>query len=66
MFEFFKKKVSDPVCKMNLDNNKTNFSSEYQGRKYYFCSQNCLNKFNEGPEKYLVPQENVSKQEGCC
>lgn len=64
MFGLFQK-VTDPVCKMEGKKNETKFSSEYHGIKYYFCSENCLNKFKEEPEKYLVAQEKVSKS-GCC
>ena len=64
MFGFFQK-VTDPVCKMEGNKNDTKLSSEYKGEKYYFCSQDCLKKFNEEPEKYVVPPENVSKS-GCC
>lgn len=28
--------------------------TEYQGKKVYFCCQECLDKFKADPEKYLV------------
>ena len=59
----FSQKVSDPVCKMKVD--KTKYSSEYKGVKYYFCSQDCIKNFNTEPEKYIIQQENIPAQ-SCC
>lgn len=36
---------------------KDDFSYEYQGRTYYFCSQDCLNIFQENPEKFSKKME---------
>jgi Cu+-exporting ATPase len=27
--------------------------SQYQGQTYYFCSQNCKNKFDQNPRQYV-------------
>lgn len=62
MFGFLSK-VTDPVCKMKVDK-KTEYFSDYQGSKYYFCSENCQKQFNEEPKKY-VQQENAASQ-SCC
>lgn len=43
----------DPICKMEIDENDTEYISEYKGRKYYFCSQFCKMDFDESPEKYV-------------
>lgn len=43
----------DPVCKMNVDENKSAAKSEYKGVKYYFCSVGCKKAFDKDPEKYL-------------
>jgi YHS domain-containing protein len=43
----------DPVCKMQVDENKNAGTSEYQGKTYYFCAPSCKRKFDENPEKYL-------------
>jgi P-type Cu+ transporter len=42
----------DPVCKMTVDSEKAAASSEYQGRKYYFCCAGCKTKFDQNPAKY--------------
>lgn len=43
--------AKDPVCGMVVDE-KTALSSEIEGRRFYFCSSNCLNTF-ANPEKEL-------------
>jgi P-type Cu+ transporter len=43
--------AKDPVCGMVVDE-KTAISAEIEGRKFYFCSSNCMNTF-ANPEKEL-------------
>jgi YHS domain-containing protein len=38
--------VKDPVCNMEVDENKTEFSSTYKNKTYYFCSKGCKDKFD--------------------
>ena len=42
----------DPVCGMSVDTNKAAGTSSYQGKTYYFCSQDCKKEFDEEPEQY--------------
>ncbi len=42
----------DPICKMQVDPASAKYKYDYQGQTYYFCSQNCLNRFQSEPEKY--------------
>ena len=44
----------DPVCKMTVDEKKSAATSEYKGRKYYFCAVGCKKTFDQDPEKYLA------------
>lgn len=37
----------DPVCGMEVES--TQFSIDYEGKSYFFCSQGCLDKFNHAP-----------------
>ncbi len=46
-------KVIDPVCKMEIDDNKAAAKSEYQGKTFHFCSRGCKASFDRGPEKYV-------------
>jgi Cu+-exporting ATPase len=44
--------VTDPVCKMQIDENKAAGKSEYNGKTYYFCAQVCKTKFDQNPQQY--------------
>lgn len=45
--------VTDPVCKMVLDEGKAPFSTGYKGEKYYFCGAGCKERFERQPDEYL-------------
>ncbi len=49
--------ASDPVCKMEVDENKAAATYEYQGKTYYFCAVGCKEKFSEEPEKFLKEED---------
>ncbi len=38
--------VKDPVCGMDVDERKAKYSSEREGRKFYFCSAGCKERFD--------------------
>ena len=51
---------TDPVCGKKIGQGdgyapdaKPKAHLVYEGKSYYFCSEECLNKFKENPEKYL-------------
>ncbi len=44
----------DPVCLMEVDEATAKWTSEYQGKTYYFCAPGCKFLFGEDPEKYLA------------
>lgn len=41
----------DPVCGAQVDP-KSAVTQPEQGRDYYFCSEDCRQKFEENPMKY--------------
>ena len=43
----------DPVCGMTVDPATAKFSTQHEGRTYYFCSGGCLAKFQGDPAKYV-------------
>src|SRR5581483_537770 len=43
----------DPVCGMNVDAANDKYTDEYAGKKYYFCSAHCCEKFQSSPQTYL-------------
>ena len=42
----------DPVCGMTVNEATAKSRSEYQGRKFYFCSPGCKASFDRDPAKY--------------
>lgn len=42
----------DPVCLTPVDENETEFISEYRGQTYYFCSEDCQAAFEGDPGAY--------------
>jgi YHS domain-containing protein len=38
---------------MNVDEKKAAATSDYKGKKYYFCAPGCKKAFDQNPEKYL-------------
>jgi YHS domain-containing protein len=44
--------VKDPVCGMMIDDKDAAATSEYNGKRYYFCSQDCKVEFDENPKDY--------------
>jgi len=47
----------DPVCKMEVKESDATATSEYKGKKYYFCAVACKNAFDQDPEKYLAEEK---------
>ncbi len=45
--------VTDPVCKMTIDETKAAGKSEYKGTTYYFCAVSCKKQFDADPQKYV-------------
>ena len=44
---------TDPVCGLHLDIDKIKHKSKFGDEIYYFCSKECLKRFEEEPEKYI-------------
>lgn len=55
--------AKDPVCGMTVDT-ATALTAERRGRVHYFCSANCLQKFNAAPETYAVEPAEQKKPGG--
>jgi len=43
----------DSVCGMMVEIASAHFSSEYDGKTYYFCSAGCKRSFDKEPQKYV-------------
>ncbi len=42
----------DPVCGMEVDEQDAEFQASHAGKKFYFCSEECQNKFEKNPGEY--------------
>jgi YHS domain-containing protein len=42
----------DPVCGMQVDERKAAAISEHNGIRYYFCSLQCTQKFDQNPSQF--------------
>jgi len=49
--------ATDPVCKMEVEESTAAATSEYKGKKYYFCAVGCKTTFDQDPEKYLAAEQ---------
>lgn len=58
--------AQDPVCFMNVNENKADATSIYKGKKYYFCAVGCKEKFDKEPEKYIKVSSEPGRGCGCC
>ncbi len=57
--------VKDPVCGMDVDSGAPRvLKTDYQGKAYYFCSDQCLRSFKENPSKYVAHQQPVPAGSG--
>jgi YHS domain-containing protein len=58
IFEHYKREkntmTKDPICKMDVDETKTNFYSDHEGLRYHFCSEECKDTFDSQPERYAI------------
>ena len=46
----------DPVCRIHVDENEAEltgqFKCQYGGETFYFCSEECQDKFEQTPAQY--------------
>lgn len=61
--------VKDPVCGMEIDEEKAVVQQEHEGKTYYFCSVSCRDKFKASPQEYTQTQSGGhahKRHGGCC
>lgn len=46
--------TTDPVCGARVKEDQVEVKAEYDRQTYYFCSEECRNKFLREPAKYLA------------
>jgi len=42
----------DPVCGMNVREDRDSIRSNYKGQTYYFCCDKCRSEFDRNPDVY--------------
>jgi len=45
--------TTDPVCGMKVDERRTEFQTQFAGKKYFFCSDECRKEFEADPNEYV-------------
>jgi YHS domain-containing protein len=45
--------TTDPVCGMKVDDKRAEFHTQFAGKKYFFCSENCQKEFEASPDEYV-------------
>ncbi|MEN8135463.1 MAG: YHS domain-containing protein [Thermodesulfobacteriota bacterium] len=49
--------AQDPVCRMQVEEEKAAATAEHNGKQYYFCCSSCQEKFMRDPDRYLQALE---------
>jgi Cu+-exporting ATPase len=58
--------LKDLICGMNVSSD-SKYSYSYENKKYYFCSEHCLAKFKENPQKYInIDDEPICTDKKLC
>ena len=58
-----KEQLKDPVCNMVVSSD-SKYYYHHEGKHYYFCSEHCLHKFRESPERYLDKETPLPHETG--
>ncbi|HIC93597.1 MAG TPA: YHS domain-containing protein [Anaerolineae bacterium] len=60
--------AKDPVCGMQVDEERAATTAEYKGKTYYFCAPGCKAAFEKDPEKYVKAEAEgkMKHGHGCC
>jgi YHS domain-containing protein len=48
--------VRDVVCGMTVDTETAEYTSQYRGQTYYFCSRDCKRAFDLEPQAYITEE----------
>ena len=51
--------ASDPVCGMTVAIDGAKYSSDFEGRAFYFCCSRCKQTFDMKPERYAVAKPSM-------
>jgi Cu+-exporting ATPase len=51
--------VVDPVCGMKIKKEDAKFTYVHNDKTYYFCTEECRDKFVKAPENYIRADEGI-------
>src|SRR5450759_2263171 len=54
----------DPVCGMRVDPSQAAASAEYAGRRFFFCSHGCCDRFEAEPARYAKTGDGTTQVQG--
>ena len=43
----------DPVCGMTVNEETAKWTSEHEGKMYYFCNERCKKAFERDPKRFV-------------
>lgn len=43
----------DQVCNMEVEEDDAEFTSEFNGKEYFFCSEDCKKQFDRNPQQFV-------------
>lgn len=58
--------AKDPVCNMMVDEKTAKYTSDYEGKKFYFCAASCKATFDKNPAKYTGGSGKTGHSCCCC
>jgi Cu+-exporting ATPase len=54
--------VTDPVCKMTIEEKDAVGTSTYKGVTYYFCTESCKENFDKDPDAFLSEEKDSGQE----
>lgn len=57
------RKVTDPVCGMSFNPEKTVAQVTYDGVTYHFCTEACRKQFDAQPDRYVAHREGPAERD---
>lgn len=54
--------AKDLVCGMEVDEKTAEWTSDYEGKTYYFCGPGCKKSFDADPQKYVDSQAHAGHE----
>lgn len=48
--------AKDPVCGMDVKEERAAATYDYKGKTYYFCAVGCKEKFSQNPERFITEE----------